>query len=65
VHGTFPPRRYEEGQGLDIASFWTSLAFAVLPLVLAAFIACIEHGRAVKFEDVVGILSQAVDAAPL
>jgi hypothetical protein len=42
MHGTFPPRRYEEGQGLDIASFWTSLAFAVLPLVLAAFIACIE-----------------------
>ena len=65
MHGTFPLRRYEEGQGLDIASFWTSLGFAVLPLVLATFIACIKYGHAVNFEDIIGILSRAAIDAPL
>jgi hypothetical protein len=59
MHGTFPPRSPQHRPRPDLGSFWTSLAFAAMPMIVAAVVAAIRFGSAVTVGDIIEILVAA------
>jgi hypothetical protein len=59
MHGTFPSRSPQHPPRPDLGSFWTSLAFAAMPVIIAAVVATLRFGSAVTVGDIVEILVAA------
>ncbi len=67
MHGTFPlPRPYgRSSHRSELATILVILSFAVVPLILAALIAFLRCGYAIKPSDILDVLSAAAQADPL
>jgi len=66
MHGTFTiPRREQVSFAADVPSLYVCLAFAAMPFVLAMVVAWIEFGTGLTVDNLLDILRDASNAAPL